>query len=95
MSEISQEKWWQGGVRLAFELLGWLIVPLLGALLIGKWLDNTYGTSPWLFLLCTGVAFVFTCAGIVFKTAKFMHDIGKIDQNQTTKNKINDRTTDN
>ena len=94
MAQISQDKWWQGGVKLAFELSGWLVAPLLAAFLVGKWLDNYYGTAPWLFLGCTAVAFVATCAGIVFETAKFMRDISKTDQGPTVEkeNKLNDKT---
>jgi len=94
MAQISQDKWWRGGVKLAIELSGWLVAPLLAAYLVGKWLDDSYGTTPWIFLACTAVAFMVTCAGIVFETMKFMRDIGSTDQEPTIEkeNKLNDRT---
>ena len=68
MAQISQDKWWRGGVKLAIELSGWLVAPLLAAYLVGKWLDDSYGTTPWLFLGCTAVAFVITSLGIFFES---------------------------
>ena len=74
-----------------------MVAPLVAALLVGEWLDNTYGTTPWLFLACTGVGFIVTCAGIVFETTKFMRDISKTSSSQTVKkeNKLHDSTTNN
>jgi len=97
MAQISQDKWWQGGVKLAIELSGWLVAPLLAAYLLGKWLDDSYGTTPWLFLGCTAVAFVVTSLGIFFETAKFMRDISSADQgaNDQKENKLNGRTDNN
>lgn len=92
MPETRQEKWWQEGLGLAMELTGWLIIPILGALILGKWLDNHYDSAPWLFLLCTAVAFIITCCGIIYKAAIWMREIST-DQNKQKSNlepKIND-----
>lgn len=68
---------WQAGLRLFFQLLGWLVGPLVAALFLGRWLDNKYQTEPWLFLLSVCIAFVITCLGIVRETMKFIKQIEK------------------
>lgn len=42
-------------VNLGFELGFVIALPLLGFSLLGKWLDNRFGTTPWI-----------TLAGILF-----------------------------
>jgi len=106
MAQQSPEAGWSSGVKLALTLSGWLVGPLVVALVAGKWLDTTYGTAPWLFLGSTAIAFVITCAGIVFETKRFLSDISqknepkisndqRPDDKRGQRNKINDRTNDN
>ena len=57
--------WWQPGIFLFCRLSGWIGVPVIIGVLIGKWLDRKYGTEPWLFLLAVGVAFILSMFGIV------------------------------
>ncbi|MFA6255172.1 MAG: AtpZ/AtpI family protein [Patescibacteria group bacterium] len=76
-SKTQQNKWQQTGLKLAFELSGWLVGPLVLALFVGNWLDNKYQTKPWLFLLSVGIAFAITCIGIVKETMQYIKDIEK------------------
>ncbi len=77
MAQSSQEKLWREGVKLALALSGWLVGPLLIALITGQWLDNLYQTKPWIFLGCALVAFIITSFGIVYETKKFLGQIEK------------------
>lgn len=57
--------WWQPGLTLFFRLSGWISVPVLIGVFIGKKLDAKYNTEPWLFLLSVGIAFVLSIFGII------------------------------
>lgn len=70
-----KNNWQQAGLKLAFELSGWLVGPLVLALFVGNWLDSKYQTKPWLFLLSVGIAFAITCIGIVRETMQYIKDI--------------------
>ena len=76
--ESNDEKntpWWQPGMLLFFRLSGWIGVPVIAGVFIGKWLDRKYGTEPWLFLISVGVAFILSMFGIVRDALKAMKDI--------------------
>nr|AQS29747.1 hypothetical protein [uncultured bacterium] len=73
----NSEMWWQPGLNLFFQLSGWLVGPLVGALFLGRWLDDRYQTKPWLFLLSVGVAFLITCLGIIKETMEYIRQIEK------------------
>lgn len=46
------------------EISSWIVVPLVAALILGKYLDNKFGTKPWIFIGLAGVGFILTCVGI-------------------------------
>lgn len=83
---------WQKGLKLSFELSSWLIGPLVFALFLGNWLDEKYQTKPWLFLLCTAIAFGITCFGIVFKTITYIKEIENLGNQKSdlTKKEVKD-----
>ena len=78
--------WWQPGMLLFFRLSGWIAGPVIIAVFVGKWLDQKYGTEPWLFLISVGVAFILSMFGIVRDTLKAMKEIEK-EANQNLKPK--------
>lgn len=65
------------GLSLFWSLSGWLVGPIIVALFLGRFLDARYSTRPWLFLVCLGLAFVFTSFGIVRETFKYIKQIEK------------------
>lgn len=73
----NQNDWWQEGLSLFFQLSGWLVVPIIIALFLGKWLDEKYQTAPWLFLSCTAVAFIITISGLIKESFKFIKQLDK------------------
>ena len=54
------------------------------AVFLGKWLDEKYGTKPWLFLLCVGVAFIISSIGIVKEALEAMK---KVEEEEKKKGK--------
>lgn len=81
--------WWQPGLVLFIKLSGWIAGPIIVAVFLGEWLDKKFGTTPWLFLLTVGAAFVLSTFGIV-KDA--LNEMGRIEKevekkHQKTRNK--------
>jgi len=50
--------WWRPAAQVFAEITTWIAVPIILALLIGKYLDGHFQTTPWIFLGLTGLAFL-------------------------------------
>ena len=66
---------WVAGVKLFSEISAWIVVPIIGALILGKKLDTRYHTTPWIFFSLTGFAFLITIFGIVRVVKNYMKKI--------------------
>ena len=77
MPENNKESqvWWGPAVAIFSEVAGWIAGPIIAALFIGKWLDQKYHTSPWLFLLSMGLAFFISSFGIIKITLNYIKNI--------------------
>ncbi len=75
--DINKIPWWQPSLILFSRLSGWIAVPVVLAVYLGKWLDLKYGTDPWLFLLSVGVAFGISSYGIIRDSLREMKRIEK------------------
>lgn len=69
-------------VRIFGEISTWVVVPIVVALILGKYLDGKYGTEPWIFLGLTGLSFLVSIGGIAKILGKYIKEI-----NEETKNK--------
>lgn len=76
---LNGEAWWKPGVELFSEVSMWIVAPIVLALIIGKYLDNHYGTKPTLFLISVGISFIITCIGMVRVIKKYMKKIKEIE----------------
>lgn len=85
----SHVPWWQPGMVLFARLSGWIGVPVIIGVFVGKWLDKKYNTEPWLFLLSVGVAFIFSTYGIVRDSLREMKRIEKEEQDKKEGQKKN------
>jgi len=84
--------WWQPGLILFSRLSGWIVGPIILAVIVGRWLDRKYGTEPWLFLLSVGIAFFFSMGGIVRDAMREMKKIG--DENKKNKKNCHPERSD-
>lgn len=57
--------WWKPGMQIFSEISTWIAVPIILALIVGKALDNRFGTKPLLLLISAGMAFLVSSYGIV------------------------------
>ncbi len=74
-NESKREPWWKPALTVFGEILGWIVVPLLLALVVGKKLDAHFGTAPWIFLGATAVGFAVSSFGIVRTAFTYIRDI--------------------
>lgn len=51
-------------LRILGVMTGWILVPAIAGGFLGTWLDEKYGTAPWLFLLILGLSFIISVVGI-------------------------------
>jgi F0F1-type ATP synthase assembly protein I len=87
--EKIQTPWYNDGLLFFARTSGWIGGPVIIAVFLGKWLDTRYGTRPWLFLLCTGIAFVFSFYGLIKETKKYMTMVS--DKELAKKNSISQK----
>jgi hypothetical protein len=64
------KNWWQPAVFLFFRWSLWISLPILLGAYVGKKLDGYFGMKPFLFLLSTGIAFVFSIGYLVYNASK-------------------------
>jgi len=74
--------WWQPALELFAQISGWLVVPIVAALFLGKWLDRRFDTEPFLFLGCLAAAFIITMIGLIKQSISAMKKMEKESQKQ-------------
>ena len=74
--------WWQPGMQLFLRLSAWICGPIIVAVFVGRYLDRTFHTAPWLFLVTVVITFIFSIVQIVRIGMKEMNK-----PEQETKNK--------
>lgn len=77
---LDRGPWWKAGVELFSQVSMWIVAPIILALIAGKSLDNHFGTKPTIFLILTGVGFIFTCVGMVRVIRKYLNKLKEIEQ---------------
>lgn len=71
----NKQNWWKPAVEVFTQISGWIVAPIIFALVFGKMLDTRYGTKPLIFLAFAGIGFLITCVGIVKVIKKYMKEI--------------------
>lgn len=75
MDKLSQQSpWWGPGLAVFAEVTGWIALPVVGALYLGRFLDEKYNTDPWFFLGLTAFSFIITSYGIVKLATRFIRE---------------------
>ena len=77
MEKMPQNPWWQPALIVFAEVTGWIAVPIIIALYLGRYLDEKNNSEPWFFLGLTGVAFIISCTGMVIVAGKYIRQIEK------------------
>ena len=66
---------WAAGVQVFSEISGWIVGPIVLALIAGKALDAHFGTKPYIFFALAAFGFLITIYGIVKVVKKFMKKV--------------------
>jgi len=61
---------WDLALKVMANVSGWIAFPVIIGLFLGRWLDNKFGTAPWLFLGTIGVSFTVSMYGLVINALK-------------------------
>ena len=83
-----QNDWLRLALTVFAETTGWIAFPVVGALFLGRYLDERQGTEPLYYLSITAVAFVFSSIGIGITGVKYMKQIER--DEELKKKKAND-----
>lgn len=75
-----KDLWLSRGLMMFAESTGWIAFPVIGALFLGRWLDQKQGTEPLYFLSITALAFIISSVGIGITGVKYMKQIEKDDK---------------
>ena len=73
----NQAKWWKPAITMFAHVSTWVVVPIGVSLFVGKFLDKRFGTSPWIFLGLTIVAFTVSILGIAYISSKYIKVLEK------------------
>lgn len=65
--KTSKKVWYYEALQIFTKLSGWVLLPLLIAYTLGRYLDRVYNSEPTWFFICIGVAFIFSMIGIVYQ----------------------------
>ena len=57
------------------NISGWIVGPIILALIVGKYLDKKYDSDPWFFIGLTAVAFFISIFGILKILMKYIKEI--------------------
>lgn len=87
LKDDSQTAWWQPALVVFIKLSGWIGLPIIIALFLGKWLDKKYNSAPWLLLTCIGLAFVLSMAGLIKETISEYKKIDRLSKGEKYKQK--------
>ncbi len=66
---------WAVGVQLFTEISGWIVGPIIIALIAGKVLDTHFSTKPWIFITFAVFGFLVTIYGIMKVVKNYMQKI--------------------
>lgn len=83
-----QNDWLRLALTVFAETTGWIAFPVVGALFLGRYLDEKQGTEPLYFLSITASAFIISSIGIARVGVKYMKQIEK--EEELKKKKAND-----
>ena len=88
---IDKNYWWRIGLKIFAESSGWIAIPVIGALFLGKWLDDKYQTEPLYFLSITGIAFIISTIGIARLGMRYIREIEKGEKKERETKKEQER----
>ena len=76
--EDKKEKAWYADALLLFSRLTiWIAVPVVVAVHLGKYLDERFGTKPWIVTVCLIISFNLSIIVLLRETKRVFKDLDK------------------
>lgn len=73
----NKKPWWEPGLVLFFRISTLIVILIILAVYIGKYFDNKYNTTPWIFVSLIFVAFLISIISIWKNLSKYLKNIEK------------------
>lgn len=83
--KFDKEFWLKTGLVMFAESTGWIAIPVVSALFLGRWLDNKYDSAPLYFLSITIFAFIISSIGIGITGVKYMKRMEEAEGKESNK----------
>jgi len=64
--------WLNVGLKMFAESTGWIAIPVVGALYLGRYLDERQNTGNLYFFSLTALAFIISCIGLGLIGMKYL-----------------------
>ena len=77
-----KQAWWKPGAVLFVQMSGWIAVPVIIALYVGKYFDDKYDTEPWIFIITIALAFIVSMIGISKIAVRYVRKIEEESKNK-------------
>ena len=77
MVENNKKSYWHDSLIVFGRMSGWVTGPIIVGLILGKWLDGRFGTTPFLFITSITLSFFCSIFGIVKEAKRYMKAIDK------------------
>jgi len=71
-SDKDKNYWMSFSLRVFAESTGWIALPVIGALYLGRYLDNRQASGNLYFFSLTALAFIISCVGLARIGIKYM-----------------------
>jgi F0F1-type ATP synthase assembly protein I len=68
----TEKPYWHDALMAFGRMSGWIVAPILLALVIGKWLDGKFHTAPIIFVALTGFSFIISIFGLVKEGQQYL-----------------------
>jgi len=80
----NNKAWWAPAMALFLRMSVWVVVPVLFAVLLGKWIDSVYKTEPWGLLGIIAISFSLS----IYKIVKMvLNEYKQIEKEENKKDK--------
>lgn len=92
MGQKDKNYWLGFCLKMFVESTGWIAIPVIGALFLGRWLDARYESDPLFFIGLTIFAFIVSSIGIGITGVKYMKQIESKEQANNQKSKKDEKS---
>ncbi len=77
---MSKENIWYGPLIVFIRISTWIVFPIVGSLLLGKWLDQKFSSGQTMFLILAGISVIITFIGIWIEMKVYIKKIESEDE---------------